>query len=134
MAKTSAIARVKSRAANLARENETLQNSIRAAKRAASSVDKETAIAAGAGGVGGAYLGYRFQTTQNEKWTKDQKSVSPMLVGLGRVPTTTVAGAAIAVVSVMRLKGTARVAGASFGGGLAGGGLLAGVPENFNKK
>ncbi len=134
MAKTSAIARIKSRASNLAKENETLQASVRAAKRAASALDKETAIAAGAGGVGGAFLGYRVQTSQNDKWKKDQKATPGYMVGFGSIPATTAAGAAIAVVSVLKLRGTARVAGASFGGGMAGGGLLAGVPEGFAKK
>lgn len=133
MAKTSAIARIKSRASNLAKENETLQASVRAAKRAASALDKETAIAAGAGGVGGAFLGYRIQTAQNDKFKKDPKTPGYM-VGFGSIPATTAAGAAIAVVSVLKLRGTARVAGASFGGGMAGGGLLAGVPEGFAKK
>ncbi|MBK8230659.1 MAG: hypothetical protein IPK72_08780 [Candidatus Eisenbacteria bacterium] len=131
---TSKLARIKSRASNLARENETLQAGLRAAKRAASGVDKEIAIAAGAGGVGGAFLGYRLQTSQNEKYAEDPESVSSFMIGFGSIPSTTIIGAVIAVASVAKLKGTARVAGASFGGGMAGGGYLAGVPEGFAEK
>lgn len=131
---TSKIARIKTRASNLARENETLQAGLRAAKRAAAGVDKEIAIAAGVGGVGGAFLGYRLQTSQNEKFIESPDDTARYMVGFGSIPATTIAGAVIAVASVMKLKGTARIAGASFGGGMAGGGYLAGVPEGFAEK
>jgi hypothetical protein len=115
MAKPNKLALAKNRVKKALAENETLKKAGAAIRRANTEQNRQLVmiggVSAGAGGVAG-YLG------QEKINAMDLPDIAK---NVGPIPSLTIVGAAIAAVSIMKLKGKAQAAGAGLGGGMAGG-------------